>query len=308
MSSLIGGNVFKRFKRTRETGYLAIQADTGGLAHAEVVWRDQRPALKACMARPDDGDIVKVWSRFAQSPVPVGVVLVAGTYQLIPLDAPAVPPEELKMAVRWQIKDQIEHHIDDVTVDVIQLDTRGSGKLLAVVAHNQLIRQTIQQAEAAKVTLAAVDIPELAQRNLAALLGEAGATVALLSLTGQGGLLTVVREGELSFYRRFECAAVASGQAAEAGQPDFDRLAQTLSRSLDYIERQYSHWAIDSLLVSPTISAPGLVEQLSRQLELPVRWADLKPGLGEGVPNDPADLARCWFALGGALRREEVVL
>lgn len=300
--------MFKKLKRKQEVGYLAIQQGSSGLSYAEIHWKDQSPALTSCTTRGDSGGVEKAWSHFAQSPVPISVVLTMGDYQLIPLDAPAVPPEELKMAVRWQIKDQIEHHIDDVTVDIIQLDSAASGKLLAVVAHNQLVRQTIQLAERANVPLAVVDIPELAQRNLAMLFESPGSTVALLSITSQGGLLTIVREGELSFYRRFECAAVASGMAVGAGIPEFDKLAQELGRSLDFIERQYANWVIDRLLLSPTVDAPELPQQLSEQINLPVNWADLSPALGNTIPAAPAEMARCWFALGGALRREAVAL
>ncbi|MEQ1661510.1 MAG: hypothetical protein ABL877_02315 [Thiobacillus sp.] len=300
--------MFKKFKRKQELGYLAIQQGPAGLSSAEIHWRDQHPALTSCTTRDDSASSEKAWSRFAQSPVPISVVLTMGDYQLIPLDAPAVPPEELKMAVRWQIKDQIEHHIDDVTVDIVQLDSAASGKLLAVVAHNQLIRQTIQLAERANVPLAVVDIPELAQRNLARLFETPGSTIALLSITPQGGLLTIVRDGELSFYRRFECSAVASGRAVEAGAPEFDKLAQELGRSLDFIDRQYANWMIDHLLVSPTVEVPELPQLLSEQINLPVSWADLSQVLGNTIPAAPAEMARCWFALGGALRREAVAL
>ncbi|MDP3219142.1 MAG: hypothetical protein Q8S73_33905, partial [Deltaproteobacteria bacterium] len=91
--------LFNWFKRKQHNGYLAIQAGTGLLSHAELSWQNGRPNLASCVSRLEDGDSAKSWGVFGGSPVPVGVVLSAGEYQLLPIDAPPVPPEEMKMAV-----------------------------------------------------------------------------------------------------------------------------------------------------------------------------------------------------------------
>lgn len=87
-------------KRKQQTGYLAIQAGAGCISHVEINWQNGRPKLASCVSRDEEDDNAKSWSGYAHAPVPVGVVLSAGEYQLLPLDAPQVPPAELKMAVR----------------------------------------------------------------------------------------------------------------------------------------------------------------------------------------------------------------
>jgi len=48
-------------------------------------------------------------------------LLKPGEYQLLLVEAPNVPKDELKSAIRWRIKDMIDYHIDDATVDVLDI-------------------------------------------------------------------------------------------------------------------------------------------------------------------------------------------
>lgn len=294
-----------------QTGYLALQTGSGGLSHVEITRRDGRPALVACVSQSDAGDPAKSWARFANAPVPFSLVLSPGEYQLLPLDAPAVPPQEMKMAVRWRIKDLIDFPVDDATIDVIRLDASqadSGSKLLAVVAHNQVLKRYIDLAERARVTLSAIDIPELAQRNLAALLETPDRVLALLSFTPQGCLLTLTRNGELCFFRHLEFnpAGLASMDETRRNAV-LDRLALELQRSLDHIDRQYSQWRVDRIMLAPPPAVAGMADYLREQLYLPLEVADLAGVLGGMLPA-PATLGACWFALGGALRRENKVL
>jgi MSHA biogenesis protein MshI len=302
-------NPFTLSKRKQQPGYLAIQAGGGFVSHVELNWRAGRAELASCVTRADDGDTEKSWKAFANAPVPVGVVLSAGEYQLLPLDAPPVPPDELKMAVRWRIKDQIDFPVDDATVDVIRLEQGGkdtSEKLLAVVANNHVLKKYVGLAERAKLNLAAIDIPELAQRNISAMLETPGQALAMLSFTPQGGLLTVTLGGELCFYRRLDCNAGELSVLDEQRRTMlFDRVALELQRSLDHIERQYGGWKIGKIVLAPPPAIPEFTERLREQLYLPLETADVSSLFDGDLPAEPEKLAACWFALGGALRREE---
>lgn len=215
------------------------------------------------------------------------------------------------MAVRWRIKDMIDFPLDDATVDAVRLDSGQPGstdKLMAVVARNELLKRYIETAEQANVTITAVDIPELAQRNIAALLETADRALALLSFTRQGGLLTVTRNGELCFHRHLDVGRTNAGLPDDPGtQGAFERLALELQRSLDHIERQYSQWRLERIVLAFPPSVPGLADYLRENLYLPLEVADLGRVIDGPVP-DPATLAACWFALGGALRREDKAL
>src|SRR3989338_779756 len=49
----------------------------------------------------------------------VTTLLAPGEYQILLVEAPNVPAEELKTAIRWKIKDSLNYRIDDATVDVL---------------------------------------------------------------------------------------------------------------------------------------------------------------------------------------------
>ncbi|MCA1924672.1 MAG: agglutinin biogenesis protein MshI [Thiobacillus sp.] len=303
--------LFPWLKPKTQTGLLAIHASADDLSHAELIWRNGRPMLAACVFRAGEAASEKSWSRFGNAPLPASLVLAPGDYQILPIDAPPVPPQEMKMAVRWRIKDLIDFPVDDATVDVIRLDTGQAdtgGKLLAVVAHNRVLKRHIELAERTRLKLTAIDIPELAQRNIAALLETPDRVLALLSFTPQGGLLTLTRNGALCFYRRIEFSGQAlAGLDQERMRPAFDRLALELQRSLDHIERQHGDWRLDKIVLALPAAVPGLADYLREQLYLPLEAADLD-GVFDGDLPDPSTLAACWFALGGALRREEKAL
>ncbi len=56
-------------------------------------------------------------------------------YALLLTEAPDVPTDELRAAVRWSIKDLIDFHVDDATVDVLSLPTDTiAGRAQAIYA------------------------------------------------------------------------------------------------------------------------------------------------------------------------------
>ena len=59
------------------------------------------------------------------------VMLRPEQYQLLQIDAPAVAPEELRSAARYQIREMLHAHVDDVTLDVMRV---GDGQQHTVPA------------------------------------------------------------------------------------------------------------------------------------------------------------------------------
>ena len=47
---------------------------------------------------------------------------------MLSLEAPAVPREELKTAVGWRLKDMLDFHIDDATIDVLAIPGAQAGQ------------------------------------------------------------------------------------------------------------------------------------------------------------------------------------
>lgn len=245
-----------------------------------------------------------------------GTMLGGGEYQMISVDAPNVPPDELKTAVRWRLKDMLDFHVDDATIDVLDIpvDKNASThnhQMFAVAARTALIGVRQALFDEAKLTLSVIDIPEMAQRNISALLEPEGRGLAMLSFDADGGLLTVTFNAELYLTRRID---VTLAQLLETNtdkqQICFDKITLELQRSLDHFDRQFHFINVAKLVLAPT-GAPGLHEYLASNLYMPVEAMELGDVFDLSKVPGLADVAlqqRFFLTLGGALRHEEAAL
>jgi MSHA biogenesis protein MshI len=237
-------------------------------------------------------------------------VFAPSEYQILVVDAPNVPRDELKAAIRWRIKDMIDYHVDDASIDVMEVpanDEEGAKprSMFAVTAANQVVQSRIGIFEQAKVNLEVIDIPDMAQRNIALLYEQPERATALLSFGEWGGLLTMSARGELILSRRLD---VTWAQLALASQrPHYlERVAQELRRSLDIFERQYQATPVAELLLAPLPEPIGLQEHLAEALYVPVRSIGLEEVIDFPAEHVPSDLQQWEFfhLFGAALRVE----
>lgn len=165
------------------------------------------------------------------------VMLRPSQYQILQIDAPAVPADELRAAVRWKIRDLVETHLDDLTIDVMRVgdeQVRGSGRVFVVVTRNSVVSQMLALAEALDATVAVIDIQDTAQRNLQNRIARQAnrpdrANAALVLVDARQALLTISAREELFYTRRIDLAegflqsrwiTTADGHEAVAAAPD----------------------------------------------------------------------------------------
>lgn len=245
-------------------------------------------------------------------------LLCSNEYQLLSVEAPNVPADELKTAIRWRLKDMLDFHIDDATIDVLDVPRdRNAGNrnhsMYAVAARNQLIEQRQALFSDARMSLSVIDIPEMAQRNIAKLIEPEGRGIAMLSFDAQGGLLTMTCDGELYLSRRIDIPFVQLGQDSEEERNAcYGRVTLELQRSLDHFDRQYHTVTLAKLVLAPLSgAAAGLSTYLSENLYIPVETLDLASVFDmDKVPEfKSVEMQQRYFmVLGAALRREEAVL
>lgn len=236
-------------------------------------------------------------------------LLQRGQYQLLPMDAPDVPREDWKQALRWQLKDLVDFAVDSAAIDLLELPAGGGGRaqarVLAVAAPQAQVRPLAQWAEDAGTPWQAIDIPEIALRNISALVEPAGRAQALLHFA-DSGLLVVTQDGELLLSRAIDVSALQLGsEDAEARQQAFDRAGLELQRTLDSFERQFSHLSLARLLVAPGPAMEAFCTYLAEMLYAPVSLLDLGDRLdlsAVAALADPQVLGTHLRAIGAALR------
>ncbi len=313
--------LLKRFKSSsRVSGRAAVVVSKRGVHIAQVKYAGVRPQVTKCIFYPlaeISASALERVCKEAQLDVSAFTTLLsANEYQLIMVDALNVPIGELKNAIRWKIKDLLNYHVEDATIDVLQIPAGKYGidrpqSLYAIAASNETIRKRIELFEKARVELSVIDIPETAQRNIAALFEGESRALAMLTFGDEGGLLTITCGGELFLARRME---VTWGQLQDADenlrQQYVDRVELEVQRSLDYFDRQFQHIPVNRLLLSVP-EALGMDKALASGLGLPVEMLELAQGMDIVAVPELLDSEYANYALpalGAALRQEKKAL
>lgn len=307
-------------KTSKNAGWMAISFRADGICAAYIKrLPGELPAVERATfypaAKPEAPVLEKLGKDLHAGRFQCTNMLAAGEYQLLSVDAPNVPPDELKTAIRWRLKDMLDFHVNDATIDVLDVpidkDTPARNHTMyAVAARNQVIEQRQSVFEESGIPLSVIDIPEMAQRNISALLEPEGRGLAMLSFDADGGLLTVTYGGELYLARRLD-VNLSQLQQGDAGQVH-DRITLELQRSFDHFDRQYRFITLSKLVLSPIGSAgEPLREYLASNLYVPVEILNLDSVLNiSRTPELKSASAqqRYFLTLGAALRLEEKVL
>lgn len=306
--------------KNHDAGWFAIGLGAQGIYLAKIKFVGAMPSVVRCEYH-ETGTVSVTALEKLRREADIGnhavtTLLAPGEYQMLLVEAPNVPVDEMKTAVRWKIKDGLNYHIDDATVDMVRIPASkyGSGRpqtLYAIAAGNAIVQERIRLFEEAKIGLDVIDIPEMAQRNIAALFERDDRALAVLAFDDYGGLMTFTAGGELYLSRRIE---ISVGQLRDANQ-DLrqqyrDRVETELQRSLDYFDRQYNHLPVDMVLVCVPDDT-GLVEFLASELDAKVQKLDLSQVMDiSAVPalTDSEFVTHALPALGAALRQESRVL
>lgn len=302
--------------KSSQGGWFALDIASSGVYCAHIQLAGAMPKVLRCeyhIMGAVTADGLAKWAREAEllKYAQFTTLLGFGEYQILMVEAPVVPVDELKTAIRWKIKDGLNFHVDDATVDVLQIPKEGSDRaqsLYAIAADNQLIQKRIALFEAAALPLTVIDIHETAQRNIATLFEQEERAIGVLAFDEQGGLLTFSAGGELYLARRIEISAV------QLREPDEELLTQSLNRvelelarSLDYFDRQYKHLPISRVLVNAPESS-GLVRFLTSVMDVKIQALDLSEVMDiSAVPMlaESEHLIKFLPVLGAALRQEK---
>src|ERR1700686_3799876 len=203
-------SVFTRFKKS-STAKARVGLAFGREHVAVAVVRRDRgaPVLERCELLPmpagGGGNAATTVIRAAGLPrIPVSTVLRSDDYQLVLVEAPDVPPAELRAAMRWRLKESIDYRVEDAVIDVFDVPAQtrgGQGRMRNAVAAQRSAVERHSGALAEVPTFDVIDVPELCLRNLATLLPAAATGVALLHLGEVVATIVLVRGATFYFAR-----------------------------------------------------------------------------------------------------------
>ncbi len=295
---------------------VALQSD--GITAARVdCTPGSKPVVKLALFFPhevvDAAALEKTARELNAASYRIVTMLAGGEYQVVTVESPNVPAEELRTAVRWRLKDMLDFPADTATIDIltIPMDKGPAGRtpsLFVMAARNSIIEERQTLFANAKLEMRVIDVPEMAQRNLSTLLAPEQRGLAMLSFSETGGLLTITFNGELYLSRRLD---VGLPQILELDHDrkhaSFDKITLELQRSLDHFDRQFNFVSVARLVLAPT-GATGLEEYLSANMYMPVETCVLSDMLDLDYVPELADVAlqqRFFLTLGAAMRTHE---
>jgi MSHA biogenesis protein MshI len=295
-------------------GKTGIYRPAHGFAVAQVLEgaAGEKPVLAHCDYQevPDEDAILRAARAIPNRKLPTVFVLPSDKYSMLLVEAPEVPADELRAAVRWRVRDLIDFHIDDAVLDVFQMPGRrpgGHGQMMyAIAARSDGVQAAVDVAEDAGLRLKAIDILELSLRNIGLLLDKDERGIALMYLAENTGVMLIVRQGALYLARRLETGVRTLADAGELRSGLIDGLALEARRSLDYFESHFEQSSVPVIYTSGL--KPGDIDQMSGELGLRVRNIELGSLFETAVDYDDEISRRCLPAIGAALRHEEVTL
>ncbi|NOZ53984.1 MAG: pilus assembly protein PilM [Gammaproteobacteria bacterium] len=307
-----------------KTGFSAVVPNQAGIGFADMNLSGETPILNVCeFILWQAGEYNKKFlqskaKQFGLATKPCSTVMALGDYSVLSVEAPDVPEEELRAAIRWQIKDLIDFHIDDAVIDIFDAPPSGidgrQRSLYVVASKMSIVKAQVTALQEAEVNLVTIDVPELVLRNISRYLPEDQEGVAFVYLSKQQGLVVLTRQSTLYLARTLDIGTEFLQQAdieplsfdKSAQNTQYDRLTLEVQRSIDYYDRYFTLPPLKGIVLAPMgVDIPGLVDYLALNLGLGCRVLDINEIVDSKVPLGILQQANCLMAIGAALRQEK---
>lgn len=296
---------------------LGLSLSDRHLSLAQMTQRDAHPFLAACsrhdVTEQSARDILSAY--VAEQGIEGGTcnaLLAPRDYNLYLVEAPAVERSELASAVRWKVKDLLDMPAEDAAIDIFPVPEdafQGRSKMLYVVAAlRSRVKQMIDLVHDAGLQLNAIDIPELAMRNISRHFADDQNGLATMALKRSGSSLNLTRKGELYLTRKINTQVEEGVIGSGDWEALRDRLVLEIQRSLDYYESQMGQNPVSRLLLAPRgDDDEQLAASLDEAMAVSVGVLDHASQLPGSDTVTTADMRSCILAIGAAMRDREAV-
>jgi MSHA biogenesis protein MshI len=268
------------------------------LRHSSVIGKD-----------PDSFALAELDKAGSATSCEKALILNRGEYQIFQADKPAVKAEEINKSLEWALSSLIDYPVTEANLAWLDIPSEGQAakqaKVYLVCSKREIVDYYDQLFKKANANLAAADVRETSQRNIAALMKTGGHGVCLVFAEKAGVQITITLGDEL-YLERFIREPVYPESAGTLPDPEqMDRIALEIQRSIDFVRRAFPSIPLEEVTVGPTLQNIQLTEQLSQRMTEPVRSLDLST-LFDWPENSnlhrPEIQALYFYALGGALR------
>lgn len=213
---------------------------------------------------------------------PMYWLLAPEDYQIFLIESLPVSTDEFQNALKWRIRGLINYPIEESVIDSFKLPVKKSNidnMIAAVVTKSKSIAVMVDILKKCGANIAAIDIPELAMRNLSSQYEDDEKSTAFLYFTSQLVILNISKQKTLFFTRRLNFT-----NNQEHTPKDFEQLSLEILRYFDYYQSQWRHPAPSRIFVAAdNRNAAEVANILSEYLLQTVQPFHLKSILGDST-------------------------
>ena len=170
------------------------------------------------------------------------------------IEKPNVDESELIQALTWKVKDLVSYDIDSAVVDVYPMPVSSKNnthQVSVVSAQDSVVAGYVESIKSSGLTLKAIDIHDLARKNLPSIRNSIETAQAVLSIGEQFSELSIFHDTDLYVSRRFKIGSARLQLANSEDQSVYDELLLETQRSMDYYESYYGLGSVRLMEVFP---------------------------------------------------------
>ncbi len=226
-------------------------------------------------------------------------------YQLLQIDKPNIPDDELAMSLSWHIKDLVTLAQEEVVADYFSVPVKVAmqgEKINVVVTSSKTLLSLIEVFNEHKVELNGIVPEELVIRNV---IGHADtASLLLTQQKNEEPALQIVKKEQIYFARKLRgFNRIHEYTPAELQDGLTDSLSLEIQRSMDYFESQLKQAPIKNIqLALPSEHQELIAQQISQHFPTEVKVMAISNEMA--VIDTPLN-EQFYPALGGALEFTE---
>jgi len=181
---------------------------------------------------------------------PTSVSFAIRSYQLLQVDRPAVPDEELGMAIQWSVQELLSSQ-DEMVVDYFDVpaQTTGANKVNVVALKKDDVHSVSKGIIEAGLMLKSISVEELSYCDLVS--RTSGAALMLVQKAANVISLNIVKDGKLYFNRSirgFEKLRTFTEMELQMGI--IESLTVEVQRSMDFFESQLKQGAVKKIVMN----------------------------------------------------------
>lgn len=211
------------------------------------------------------------------------LVLSASQSQIVQVDKPNIPEDELNAALKWQIKDLVSYAPEDMVLDYFDgpILSGGNEKINVVCASKKDLLTFVEPLNQNGLTLKTITTEEFAFASLFPVQNDA--CLMVCQQPNEEIILLIIKQGKVFFSRRLRgFAQIATKSEEELSFGVIDNLSLEIQRSTDYFERQLKQAPIRTIeIIVPMANEAVLARKLSENTNVAVNLLTMPEGFND---------------------------